>query len=210
MTNSKIIHNQLVFHTGPVVSLHSVWHINYFLIALGGQDGEVTLLKYALEPFAVHSSSRVWLDGPISAVLLFEIETEVIDLLVVSAAGYCILYRDVVQELLTRKIIIKPPCYDALTAVSASDVDFDGQKEILVGSFSKEIFCFKITENSANLMWKIEAMHPIQCISDIDINKDGVNEIIVVTMYGITILTPNFYIACNKLRAVTKYLNICD
>ena len=174
---------------------------------MGHQDGEISLLKYNIDPLNLENVTRVKLDGPISSVFLFEIETEVIDLLVVSAVGYCILYRDILQENMGRKIIIRPPCSDALTCASASDIDFDGQKEILIGSFSKELFCFKLVDNSIILLWKMEFMHPLQSITEIDINKDGISEIIVLSMYGIIILVPNHTLACKKFQAVKEYLN---
>ena len=176
-------------------------------MALGYQNGDVSLLKYNTDPLAIESLSKFVLDGPISAVVLFEFETEIVDLLVVSAVGYCILYRDVAQDVIDRKIVIRPPCTDALTTATASDIDFDGQKEIIIGSFSKEIFCYKIVGEEAQILWKIDTLYPVQSICEFDINKDGINELVVVSMYAVSILLPNHSLACNKLRAVREFLN---
>lgn len=203
---AKIATRDFLFHSAPVISTSSLWHIKYFLVALGCQNGQISLLMYKTEPFVFKNLHRICFDGPISALLLFETESEIADLLVVCAVGYCALFRDVSQDNIERKIIIRPPCSDALTCATAVDVDFDGQKEIIVGSFSKEIFCFKIVENTAILLWKMEFLHPIMGICEIDINKDGVNEIVVLSMFGVSILALNHELACQKLRAVKKYL----
>ena len=205
--SSKIIHKSLCSHSTSIVAVGTIWHIKYFFIALGSQDGEVSLLKYDTDSFLVQNETKIKIDGPISSILLLEIESEIVDLLVVSATGYCVLYRDIVQNFLERKTLIEPASNDALTSAAASDIDFDGEKEILIGTFAKEVFCYKIIGNLANLLWKLEFMHPVLSICEIDINKDGVNEVVIVSMYGITILTPNLFLARNKLQAISLYLN---
>lgn len=205
--NSKVLHSEFHNSAAPIVAAQSAWHIQYFFLALGYQDGEVSLLRYCTAPFLFESLTKFHIDGPVSSLVLFEHETDVIDLLVVGAVGYCVLYKDISQENIEDKIIIKPPSNDVLTTATATDIDFDGQKEIVIGSFSKELFCYKLFGNQAQLIWKFELVYPIQCISEFDINKDGVNELIVVSMYGVSIISPNYDLAREKLKAVKEFLS---
>lgn len=91
------------------------------------------------------------LDGPISCLLLFKLEAGCSDLLVASAVGYAVVYRDVIQEGLSRKILI--PCsQDALTCATTSDVDFDGNREIILGTYNQEVCCYKLKGNTFELI----------------------------------------------------------
>ena len=64
------------------------------LCALGGQDGT---LRLTVTPTSVHGGNAVsWtrcLDGPLSKVLLLELESGEVALLVCVAVGYAVLYR---------------------------------------------------------------------------------------------------------------------
>jgi hypothetical protein len=193
-------------HRTPVTAFTSTWHINEYLVAIGCQNGDVSFLIYENESMDYKSTLNVSVDGPVSSLVLFEIETEIADLLVVSAVGYCIVFRDILQNHLEKRVVIRPKSQDAITCAVAADVDFDGQKELILGSFSKEIYCFKITGSTSEELWKIELMTPIFCLCDIDINKDGINELVVVSMNGLSIFIPDHKLALNKLRAVTRYL----
>ena len=45
-------------------------------------------------------------------------------------------------------------------------------------------------------------MHPIMCMRAIDLNKDGILELIIVSMYGISVYSPSHELAFVKLKAV--------
>jgi hypothetical protein len=128
---------------GPVISLASLWQISFCFFALGCQNGEVLLFKFTTEPINKETVQRLSLDGPVAALLLIESESEGADLLVLGAVGHCMVYRDVAQDLGERKVFINTPTSETLTCAAAVDVDFDGQKEILIGSYSKEMFRYK-------------------------------------------------------------------
>lgn len=190
----------------PVTAFSSLWHINKYLVGMGCQNGDVTFLIYENESLDHKSTLKLTIDGPVSSIVLFEKETEIADLLVVSAVGYAIVFLDVLQNDFLKRILIKPRSQDAITCAVAADVDFDGQKELILGLFSKEICCYKLVNNSAEELWRIELMYPAFCICDIDINKDGVNELVVLSMFAFSIFVPDHSLALSKLQAVKKYL----
>jgi len=193
-------------HKTPVTALGTIWHINQFIVAIGCQNGEVTVVVYESEALEHKKTLKIMLDGPISSIILFEIETEIVDLLVVSAVGYSIVFRDIMQFEFEKRVLIRPKSFDSLTCAVTADVDFDGQKEVIIGCFSKEVYCYKIRSGGAEELWKIELMTPIFCLCDIDINKDGVNELVVVSMFGLSIFVPSHELALKKLQGVRRYL----
>lgn len=146
------------------------------------------------------------LDGPISSVCFSKLTPEILDLVVCSAMGYIVVYQDLSSDLLNRPLLLKPSTDDAITCVFPLDVDFDGNKELLVGTFSQEVFCYKLAVNSFQELWVKHFEHPIMCIDAIDINSDGLMEIIVVGMYAVTVFSPDIQAALRKLEVVRKYL----
>lgn len=203
---SRLCVDDFTVHKTPVTALSTTWHINQYIVALGCQNGDITFIVYENEVLEYRRSSKLCIDGPVSSVILFETEPEIVDLLAVSAVGYCIVFRDIMQYNFEKRILIRPKSFDALTCAVTADVDFDGQKEIIIGCFSKDIYCYKLGVNGAEELWKIELMTPIFCLCDIDINKDGINEIVVITMFGLSIFNPSHQLALKKLQDVRKYL----
>jgi hypothetical protein len=203
---TRLNNEDFLVHKTPVTALATIWHINQFIVAIGCQNGEVTIIIYENESLDYKKTMKIMVDGPISSIILFEIETEIVDLLVVSAVGYSIVFRDIIQFNFEKRVLIRPKSFDSLTCAVTADVDFDGQKEVIIGCFSKDIYCYKIGSEGAEELWKIELMTPIFCLCDIDINKDGVNELVVVSMFGLSIFVPSHELALNKLQGVRKYL----
>jgi hypothetical protein len=100
--------------------------------------------------------------------------------------------------------------YDSVLCSHVMDVDWDGQNEIIIGTYGKQILiykkgmssimmevlthrlmrdpCFAAPPNSYFIMWQRQFSYPIYRMVHLDINNDGLNELIVTTMYGVHIL----------------------
>ncbi|ENN74705.1 hypothetical protein YQE_08822, partial [Dendroctonus ponderosae] len=76
------------------------------------------------------------------------------------------------------------------TSCIVADIDFDGQKEILLGTGSEEIILYKrdIKENKWYLEEIKNLVAPILSMTYLDISGDGVKELIVSSMKGIHVL----------------------
>ncbi|CAG9310867.1 KPTN [Blepharisma stoltei] len=199
--------DELIQHQAPVMAMHTQRNITFILIGIACQNGDTKLLKYSHnKQWNKEASWHVILDGPISGLLLFKLEAGISDLLVASAVGYAVVYRDVAQEGLARKNII--PCtQDAITCVVTSDIDFDGQREIILGTYNQTVCCYKLKGNVFELIWSKTFPQPIMSICELDINRDGIFELIVVTMYGISVFSPDFEAALEKLRNIKNSLD---
>ncbi|KAJ1990096.1 hypothetical protein GGI25_004019 [Coemansia spiralis] len=89
-----------------------------------------------------------------------------------------------------------------ITSVHFDDLDFDGVKEILVGTVSGAVLIYKIVpERGYVLVWKRRFPAPVYGIFSVDINCDGANELVVVTLIGVHVMQPNLaHIRAKLLR----------
>lgn len=189
----------------PVTALITTFRTSGYKVALGCQDGTVRFLRSPSNKSPSISSS-ISLDGPISSLLFLRIKPNESDLLVTSACGYACFFACITAKQLVDPVVIVPPEQDSLTSSAACDVDFDGEKEVLLGSYNQEVYCYKLFERSFVLLWTLRQEHPVMGLAAVDFNLDGVLEICVVTMYGVSVYHPNFEMAMKKLRRVKKYL----
>ncbi|KAJ2453855.1 hypothetical protein EV183_001925 [Coemansia sp. RSA 2336] len=87
-----------------------------------------------------------------------------------------------------------------ITSVHFDDLDFDGGKEIIVGTVSGSVLIYKyVAEHGYVLVWKRRFPAPAYGIFSADINCDGANELVVVTLLGVHIMQPNLAQARAKL-----------
>ncbi|GAB5591259.1 hypothetical protein Unana1_06159 [Umbelopsis nana] len=86
------------------------------------------------------------------------------------------------------------------------DVDWDGQNEIIIGTYGKQILIYKkAPPNSYFILWQRQFSYPIYRMVHLDINNDGLDELIVTTMYGVHILQPNLKMARAQLLRVLEF-----
>jgi hypothetical protein len=57
-----------------------------------------------------------------------------------------------------------------------------------------------------NVLWRRQFAYPIYRISHLDLNRDGLDELIVTTMYGVHIFQPNMKKAKERLLEVLQYI----
>ncbi|KAJ2496848.1 hypothetical protein GGH96_005534 [Coemansia sp. RSA 1972] len=79
-----------------------------------------------------------------------------------------------------------------ITAAHFDDLDYDGVKEIIVGTVSGAVLIYKsVPEHGYVLVWKRRFPAPAYGIFSADINCDGANELVVVTLLGVHVMQPN-------------------
>ncbi|NXV97048.1 KPTN protein, partial [Calonectris borealis] len=133
------------------------------LTAFGCQSGYVRVARVDQASRAVLQSWSIQQDGPISTVLVFPLPgaaaTRAVD--AVTAQGYSVLvtstielavvYRDVLTNGLSDQLVLPASDqYDSVLCALVTDVDFDGAREILLGTYGQELLCYKYTGAAAN------------------------------------------------------------
>ncbi|KAK2828895.1 hypothetical protein Q5P01_019929 [Channa striata] len=179
------------------------------LSAFGCQNGCVGLALVNQAGPEVLQSWRFQFDSPISTVLLFplschtepnpptsekSLEVEGYNLLVTSTIEMAVVYRDVQEFGLSRSTCLsESDQWDAVLCALVIDLDFDGQKEVLLGTYGQELLCYKFhgvigSEGQFQLQWRRSFKSPLLSIIYLDLTGDGLRELAVLTLKGLHIL----------------------
>ncbi|KAF7205640.1 KICSTOR complex protein kaptin [Nothobranchius furzeri] len=180
------------------------------LSAFGCQNGCVGLALVDQNGPEVLQSWRVQFDSPISRVLLFPMscqmkssepscekseEMEVYNLLITSTIEMAIVYRDLQKHGLSCSSCLSgSDQWDAVLCALVIDLDFDGQKEVLLGTYGQELLCYKFQpagseqEGVFQLQWRRSFKSPLLSIIYLDLTGDGLRELAVLTLKGLHIL----------------------
>ncbi|KAG2225284.1 hypothetical protein INT45_001508 [Circinella minor] len=99
--------------------------------------------------------------------------------------------------------------YDSVLCSHVMDVDWDGENEILIGTYGRQVLIYKQVAGTQdyNILWRRQFSYPIYRISHLDLNRDGLDELIVTTMYGVHILQPNMRKARERLLEVLQHVD---
>lgn len=180
------------------------------LSAFGCQNGCVGLALVNQTGPEVLQSWSFQFDSPISSVLLFplrcqtetnqpsgerSVETEGYNLLVTSTIEMAVVYRDVQEQGLSHSVCLsESDQWDAVLCALVIDLDFDGQKEVLLGTYGQELLCYKFQtaergqDGQFQLQWRRSFKSPLLSIIYLDLTGDGLKELAVLTLKGLHIL----------------------
>ncbi|XP_044226464.1 KICSTOR complex protein kaptin [Thunnus albacares] len=180
------------------------------LSAFGCQNGFVGLALVNQTGPVVLQSWRVQFDSPISVVLLFPLscqtepnqpggqkrmQMEGYNLLVTSTIEMAVVYRDVQDRGLSHSMCLsESDQWDAVLCALVIDLDFDGQKEVLLGTYGQELLCYKFQATGSGrdghfqLLWRRSFKSPLLSIIYLDLTGDGLRELAVLTLKGLHIL----------------------
>ncbi|XP_019713311.1 KICSTOR complex protein kaptin [Hippocampus comes] len=180
------------------------------LSAFGCQNGCVGLALVKQCGPEVLQSWRVQFDSPISIVLLFPLicqtepdlpsgeksfGVEGYNLLVTSTIEMAVVYRNVHEGGLSHSLCLADSDqWDAVLCALVIDLDFDGQKEVLLGTYGQELLCYKFQHGAAGeeghfeLLWRRSFKSPLLSIIYLDLTGDGLRELAVLTLKGLYIL----------------------
>ncbi|CAB1433589.1 unnamed protein product [Pleuronectes platessa] len=180
---------------------------NRRISAFGCQNGCVGLALVNQTGPEVLQSWRVQFDSPISTVLLFplrcqtepshasgetSVEMKGYNLLVTSTIEMAVVYRDVHEFGLSRSTCLsESDQWDAVVCALVIDLDFDGQKEVLLGTYGQELLCYKfhpVGSREFQLLWRRSFKSPLLSIIYLDLTGDGLKELAVLTLKGLHIL----------------------
>uniref|UniRef100_A0A3Q3VXE1 Uncharacterized protein n=1 Tax=Mola mola TaxID=94237 RepID=A0A3Q3VXE1_MOLML len=177
------------------------------LSAFGCQNGCVGLALVDQTGPEVLESWRFQFDSPVSTVRLFPlncknehseekgVEMEGYNLLVTSAIEMAVVYRDVQERGLSCPAYLsESDQWDAVLCALVIDLDFDGQKEVLLGTYGQELLCYKFQQalsekdGQFELQWRRSFKSPLLSIIYLDSTGDGLRELAVLTLKGLHIL----------------------
>ncbi|KAI9258231.1 hypothetical protein BDA99DRAFT_515634 [Phascolomyces articulosus] len=186
------------------------------VICAGGQDGDIILAFYDKDGREISSyTTRIF--SPITSVLIFQPrvskkvnENDVLHLVVTCAIELAIVYKCIKKNGLAKsRVLPQSGNYDSVLCSHVMDVDWDGEHEILIGTYGRQVLIYKQVSGTQdyNILWQRQFAYPIYRISHLDLNLDGLDELIVTTMYGVHILQPNMKKARERLLEVLQHVD---
>uniref|UniRef100_W5NAD3 Kaptin (actin binding protein) n=1 Tax=Lepisosteus oculatus TaxID=7918 RepID=W5NAD3_LEPOC len=181
------------------------------LSAFGCQNGCVGVALVDQCRIEVLQSWRIQHDSPISTVLLFpsltgpgserdserEADSSNYSLLVTSTIEMAVVYsRDVLLRGLSDPAALPDSeQFDAVLCALVTDVDFDGEAEMLLGTYGQELLCYKYilpergrglgTEGRFQLVWRRSFQSPLLSLTYLDLTGDGLRELAILTLKGL-------------------------
>ena len=161
-------------------------------LAYGTVDGNIHVQVSSSHHGVAWQAMYDW-EGPISAIRIFKVKGYV------CLVGACmveqvILITDInhTNKLHNRIVLPESNLFDSVTCLSIMDIDYDGDSEILVGTYGRMFLVYKLHLSEANLVpyivYRRHYNSPIYGICHSDITDDGIHEIIVLTFNGIHVL----------------------
>uniref|UniRef100_A0A8C6VKJ5 Kaptin, actin binding protein n=1 Tax=Naja naja TaxID=35670 RepID=A0A8C6VKJ5_NAJNA len=152
-------------------------------------------------------------DSPISKVLVFALPStpdpnpQSYSVLVTSTLELSVVYRNVLHSGLEDQLALPlSDRYDSVLCALVTDVDFDSEPEILLGTYGQELLCYKYrAENTRvaatarrhcsqqpcgdfHLVWQRTFPSPLLSMDYVDLTCDGLCELAVVCLKGLHIL----------------------
>ncbi|XP_044730220.1 KICSTOR complex protein kaptin-like [Chrysoperla carnea] len=127
-----------------------------------------------------------------NSINIQNIETEMpqINLVVTNTILPSVVFMDLLKNGLSKKkLLLKSNFYNTQSTCCIADIDYDGENEILIGTYGQEILAYKYKkENDWSLSEHRSFGNPIYSIQFLDITSDGMRELIVLTLKGVHII----------------------
>uniref|UniRef100_A0A8D0GI25 Kaptin, actin binding protein n=1 Tax=Sphenodon punctatus TaxID=8508 RepID=A0A8D0GI25_SPHPU len=156
------------------------------ITAFGCQSGYVRVSQVeqaSRGELAVLQSWSIQQDGPISRVLVFTLPSSWHEGDLGGAPA------NVLQSGLQDQLILPASDqHDSVLCALVTDVDFDGEAEILLGTYGQELLCYKYWHGEFHLLWKRTFASPLLSMEYADLTCDGLCELAVVCLKGLHVL----------------------
>ncbi|KAJ8873438.1 hypothetical protein PR048_024255 [Dryococelus australis] len=114
-------------------------------------------------------------------------------LLVTSVIEDAVTYMDIRKNGLDNSHVLAGSShFDAILCSLTADIDMDGRKEILIGTFGQELLVYKFYDEREDSKWQLlnqrTFANPIHSMMYLDVTGDGVRELIALTLRGVHIM----------------------
>uniref|UniRef100_A0A670ZXY0 Kaptin, actin binding protein n=1 Tax=Pseudonaja textilis TaxID=8673 RepID=A0A670ZXY0_PSETE len=195
------------------LDVYNIPHSGQRITAFGCQSGYIRVAQVEPAKRVVLQSWSIQQDSPISKVLVFALpstshpDPQSYSVLVTSMLELSVVYRNVLHSGLEDQLVLPlSNQYDSVLCALVTDVDFDSEPEILLGTYGQELLCYKYrAENTRvattarhhcsqkppgdfHLVWQRTFPSPLLSMDYVDLTCDGLCELAVVCLKGLHIL----------------------
>lgn len=131
--------------------------------------------------------------GPLTRVIFFP--GDKVQILVLASLSLSRIFYQVDTEGLNRSSILPSSDeFDISTCCTLADLDFDGNLEILMGTFGEQLIIYKEdqTNQKWTLDWRKSFNNPIHNVFHLDLTGDGIKDIFLITMKTVLVLQHDY------------------
>ncbi|CAH2314209.1 KICSTOR complex kaptin [Pelobates cultripes] len=197
------------------LSVYNIPDTQRRVTAYGCQSGYICVAHVDQGQRVVLQSWSLQQDGPLSKVLIFSMPSahgqggeecleegfperqnfkDEYNILVTSTIELSVVYRNVLHNGLQDQLLLPDSDkFDSVLCAVTADVDFDGELEILLGTYGQELLCYKYVEGpdlggQFQLLWQRSFPSPLLCMAHVDLTCDGLGELAIICLKGLHIL----------------------
>ncbi|XP_077336946.1 KICSTOR complex protein kaptin isoform X2 [Lithobates pipiens] len=197
------------------LSVHNIPDTQRRITAYGCQSGYFCVSHVDQGKREILQSWSLQQDGPLSKLLIFRMPCaqraaearcpwndacnehtfkEEYSVLVTSTIELSAVYRNILQNGLREQVLLpESDQFDSVLCAVTADVDFDGEPEILLGTYGQELLCYKYVQRPGmdghlQLLWQRSFPSPLLCMAVVDLTCDGLYELAIVCLKGLHIL----------------------
>ncbi|XP_068106684.1 KICSTOR complex protein kaptin [Hyperolius riggenbachi] len=223
------------------LSVHNVPDTERRITAYGCQSGYFCVSHVDHRKREILQSWSLQQDGPLSKVLIFSMPSvqqqpdeglmwhdgyeeqtfkEEYSILVTSSIELSAVYRNILQNGLREQLLLPDSDqFDSVLCAVSVDVDFDGEPEVLLGTYGQELLCYKYMRQGGiggqfQLLWQRSFSSPLLCMAVVDLTWDGLYELAIVCLKGLHILqhslTKTSHCLIQRLREQVERAKISD
>ncbi|KAM9326421.1 KICSTOR complex protein kaptin [Gastrophryne carolinensis] len=223
------------------LSVHNIPGTQRRITAYGCQSGYFCASHVDQGKREILQSWSLQQDGPLSKVLIFSMSSlqggaeercllnygreeqifkEEYSILVTSTIELSAVYRNILQNGLREQLLLPDSDqFDSVLCAVTVDVDFDGEPEILLGTYGQELLCYKYVERPGvegqfQLQWQRSFPSPLLCIAVVDLTWDGLDELAIVCLKGLHILQHSLaktsHILIQRFRERVEHAKMLD
>ncbi|KAI9299169.1 hypothetical protein K502DRAFT_1606 [Neoconidiobolus thromboides FSU 785] len=196
-----------------ILSLTFKVYNDLIYVAGGCQDGSLvcTIIKTIKVKNKIKSYENTLISKsnifyPISSLVFF-IHLDEINLLVTTAVNLGLIYKNLNLNLSSPVHLTLPFDGDSILCATLADIDLDGVKEILLGTYNQLLLVYKLENERYVLAWQKRLPYPIYGIIESDFDGDGLKELVILTMYGLHVMKPNLNTAKKRILSYLHYIH---
>ncbi|XP_034941933.1 KICSTOR complex protein kaptin-like [Chelonus insularis] len=183
------------------------------LTVVSCESGLVKVTLVNIEKLEIIKEWILHYDQPVPSVRIFSQENEspnlipnadepensnetstqpILNILIVNALDPSVVFMDVLKYGMKKEVILQTnDTSDGILSSCIADINMDGKNEILLGTYSHEVFVFTLDNNEWKLTSKRKFDSPVYSMCYLDLTGDGVKELVVLTQRGVYILQHN-------------------
>nr|XP_034348361.1 KICSTOR complex protein kaptin isoform X2 [Arvicanthis niloticus] len=170
------------------LDVHNLPGSSQRLSALGCQSGYVRVAHVDQKSREILQTWTIQQDGPISRVIVFSLSSSEATQDSPQQEGYSLLVASMLEP-----AVVYCDQFDSVLCGLVTDVDLDGQPEVLVATYGQELLCYKYrglpeTSRGFRLLWRRSFASPLLAMAHVDLTGDGLRELAVVSLKGVHIL----------------------